>query len=109
MRLEDKRIFYFDPKQYRLGKPNLVLHHSNRFLILPLSEVSIDEEEIIAVSKEALSSAFDVTPNLPPRVLGSAWKHHIIFKTEVDPRWAVDVARSCDLSANEILHKFMEV
>jgi hypothetical protein len=106
---DDDRVIFFDPKFCRLGNPNLVLFHSSRFLILPRSEVVVDEDGIVAVDQEMLSSAFDVTPDLPPRVLGSAWKHHIVFKTEIDLKWAVDIARSCELSAKEIVDKFMEV
>ena len=106
---EGEQIIFFDPKQYRKGNPNVILFHSSRFLILPLSEVAIAEDGILSVDQADLACAFDVTPNLPPRVVGSAWKHHIVFNTEVDPTWAVGVARSCDLSASEIVDKFMEV
>lgn len=100
---------FFEPKLYRLGNPNLVLFHGGHFLILPRSEVFIDDDGMMTVEQEMLDSAFDVTPDLPPRILGSAWKHHIVFKTEIDLTWAVDIARSCNLSAQEIAEKFMEV
>lgn len=100
---------FFDPKSYRKGNPNVVLFHSSRFVILPLSEVVIAEDGFLSVDRTMLACAFDVTPDLPARVLGSAWRHHIIFKTEVNLAWAGDIARSCDLSAKEIVDKFMEV
>lgn len=109
MHSKDNQVIYFDPGNYRKGNPNVILFHSNRFLILPLSEVGIAEDGILSVEQEALSSAFDATPNLPARIVGSAWKHHIVFKTEIDLKWAADIARSHDLSATEIVNKFMEV
>lgn len=104
-----KDVTYLDPRQYRLGSRNIVLFINNAFLILPRSEVHIAEDGMLGVDQESLKSALDVTPDLPPRVIGSAWKHGIVFQTEVKTDWAAGVARSCALSASEIVGKFMEV
>lgn len=91
-----------------MGNPNIILFYQSRFLILPKSEIVFDDDGVI-VDKETLNTAFDVTPKLPSRILGSAWQHKIVFKSEIDLIWAADVARFSTLSAHEIVDRFMEV
>jgi len=95
-------------KQYRVKGENVALFIKSRFLLLPLSEVKLEKTHL-EVSEESLDAALDVTPDLPPRVLGLAWKQNVLFSTQVSPVWAKDVAKAAKLSATGIIKAFQEV
>ena len=107
-----------ETEQFKVRGNNVLFFHDCRFLILPAGEVAIlsagtrevESHDILIVSVDALASALDVTPDLPERVLGSAWQNGYVFASEVDPAWAVSVARHLDgFAGTDILRAFNEM
>jgi hypothetical protein len=102
-------------KQYRRKGENVLLFHEGHFLLLPGTEVEAHEGGV-QVEEEALAAAFDVTPDLPLRILQGAWKKGCVFYSEIDVNWAAGVARGLakqprlpNLSALDIVNAFAQV
>ena len=92
--------------EFRQRRSNVLLFVGGRILLLPLSEVTVVGDRL-QVEQEQIEAAFDLTPDLPHRVVGSAWKHEIVFPNEVDNAWAASVARAVPgLSALDIVRAF---
>jgi hypothetical protein len=108
-----------ETKQFKVRGNNVLFFHEHRFLILPAGEVAIslssgarevESHDILIVSASVLASAYDITPDLPERVLGSAWQNGYVFASEVDPAWAVSVARHLTgFAGTDILRAFNEM
>lgn len=85
---------------------NIRFFYQGRFLILPLSEVTF-VDGVPYVHAESIESAYDCTPALPERILSAAWRAHMVFANEVEPEWAVGIARSSKLmSGTDIIKAF---
>jgi hypothetical protein len=95
-------------KEFQVKGDNIRFFYKNRFLVLPLSEVTF-VNDVPHVHDENIESAYDCTPALPERVLGAAWRAGIVFANEVTPDWAVGIARSCKtVSGSEIIKAFLD-
>lgn len=98
-------VMLIPPSQFRINGQNIALFVDSRFLLLPVSEVELVAGGSVKVSKENLDAALDVTPDLPPRVVGLAWKHGVLFGP-IDPVWAKDVAAAAKMSATSVIRAF---
>lgn len=94
--------------EYEIKGHNIRFFWRGRFLVLPISEVTF-VDGVPHVHAESIESAYDCTPELPGRILGAAWRAHIVFASEVTPGWAVGIARSSRLlSGTEIIKAFRD-
>ena len=86
-----------------------LIFYETRFLLVPRGEVVWVDDSIV-IEEESLQAAFDVTPDLPERVLVSAWRHKQIFLAGLEMNWAASVAQQVSgLSAHDILQAYQRV
>jgi hypothetical protein len=95
--------------EYRQRHENVLLFYDCKFLILPTTEVK-QVDEGLEITEDALAAAFDLTPDLPCKVLCGAWRRKIVFASDVSRNigWAASVAQGVPgLSAHDILNAFI--
>lgn len=94
--------------QYRQRAGNVLIFYEGHFLLLPSDAFEVCEGGLL-VSKASLAEALDLTPNLPERILASAWRHRMVFANEVKADWALSVARNVEkLSGHDVIQAFYE-